>query len=122
MDRIVANPSVSDVLGCLDAMGEAAATSATSSVAFEAAVQIRRLLAGDFTKEEIHNFCHKIPATVSAQEFASGCMAYQMEIYGSSPVMELLRDTDRILKSWGILTDLPAPGAMLRKRIREQIL
>ena len=119
---------IADILGCLD---EAVARNDPEfgELAGEAAALIReqvkeldRLRSGDFTKEEIHNFCHKLDKTVSAREFANGCMAYQTQLYGSSPVMDLLRDTDRILNSWGILTDLPTPCADLRTRIREQIL
>ena len=40
-----------------------------------------RLLAGDFTPEEIHNFCHKLPSTVSKDEFNRGCREYQDMLY-----------------------------------------
>lgn len=44
-----------------------------------------RLLRGDFTPEEIHGFCHKIPETVSAEAFANGCAEYQRRLYGCAP-------------------------------------
>ena len=112
-----------ELLIALDVLAGINAITAVGAVAFEAAKCIRRLLAGDFTKREIHNFCHKLPETVSSLEFASGCMAYQTELYGSSTVMELLRDTDKLLASWGIPGDHETgSGTILRKRIREQIL
>ncbi len=41
-----------------------------------------RLLCGDFTPEEIHGFCHKLPATVSRCEFEKGCKEFQDKLYG----------------------------------------
>lgn len=78
---------------------------------------LNRYESGNFTAEEIHNFCHKLPDTVSIRDFASGCMAYQTQLYGSSPVMDLLRESDAILSKWGIASE-----HSLRKRIREQVL
>ena len=55
-----------------------------------------RLLAGDFTKEEIHNFCHKLPETVSRCEFEKGCREYQDKLYGTQspwrPINEIHED------------------------------
>jgi hypothetical protein len=57
--------------------------------ALRAAVsEMDRLLRGDFTAEEIHGFCHKLPETVSAEAFAGGCAAYQEKLYGRSPFIE----------------------------------
>ncbi len=41
-----------------------------------------RLLSGDFTPEEIHNFCHKLSAVVPRCEFEEGCRNYQDRLYG----------------------------------------
>ncbi len=123
---------IADILRHLDVNGSTGLDlSPGDEVSREAAVLIRnllqdrsRMLDGDFTPEEIHNFCHKLPETVSAKDFASGCMAYQTQLYGSSPVMDLLRSTDLLLDAWGFDTCQSAlsPAAALRKRIREQIL
>ena len=85
--------------------------------------ELDRLRSGDFTPEEIHNFCHKLPETVSAKDFASGCMAYQTQLYGSSPVMNLLRWTDLLLECWGLSPrDTHLQGGQLRAKIQSQIL
>ena len=52
-----------------------------------------RLLAGDFTKEEIHKFCHKLPETVSRCEFEQGCREYQNKLYGESVPSSLSDDS-----------------------------
>jgi len=44
--------------------------------------EIDRLKQGDFTKEEIHEFCHKLAETVPRQEFEKGCRDYQLKLYG----------------------------------------
>lgn len=88
----------------------------------EAARTIRRLLAGDFTPEEIQNFCHKLPDTVSAEDFAKGCMAYQTQLYGSSPVQHLLWETDMLLDMWGVKAIDNSKASRLRARIQDQIL
>ncbi len=119
----ITNPSTKELLGVLDALAENRNITPVGAVAWHAAMEMRRLLAGDFTPEEVHNFCHKIPETVSAQEFASGCMAYQTQIYGNSPVMELLRATDSLLEAWGFdSTGMTGPASSLRCAIQEQIL
>jgi len=41
-----------------------------------------RLKAGDFTPEEIQNFCHKLNDTVPRQQFEEGCNEYQNRLYG----------------------------------------
>ena len=55
-----------------------------------------RLLAGDFTKEEIQNFCHKLPETVSRCDFEQGCREYQDKLYGTQspwrPITEIHED------------------------------
>jgi len=111
-----------EMLSMLDALAENKNITPVGAVAFEAAKLIRRLLAGDFTVEEIHGFCHKLPDIVSAKEFANGCMAYQTQLYGNSPVMDLLRETDRVLSSWGIAAGDNNIGSHLRQKIKEQIL
>ncbi len=88
-----------------------------------AAILLRRWRTGDFLPEEIHNFCHKLDSTVSAKDFANGCMAYQTQLYGSSPVMNLLRETDLLLERWGLSPhDTHLPGGQLRAKIQSQIL
>lgn len=84
---------------------------------------LNRYESGDFTVEEIHNFCHKLPEIVSAKDFASGCMAYQTQLYGSSLLMNLLRDTNALLEDWGVSSNHATNGgSILRRRIQEQIL
>lgn len=48
--------------------------------------EIDRLKAGKFTKEEVHNFCHNLHGTVSVDEFADGCRAEMMKLYGQCPL------------------------------------
>lgn len=40
---------------------------------------------GDFSKEEIHNWCHNLHGKVNAEEFAAGCEAEQRRLYGCAP-------------------------------------
>ena len=54
----------------------------------EAAALLQRWESGDFTPEEIHNFCHKLPNTVSRCEFNRGCLEYQDMLYGKPDVPE----------------------------------
>ena len=56
--------------------------------------ELDRLKSGEFTKEEVHNFCHNLESTVSAQEFCNGCERYQQELYGKSPITELRAERD----------------------------
>lgn len=56
----------------------------------EAAKLIERWRTGNFTKDEIHDFCHNLHGTVSAVQFAEGCTAEQRKIYGCAP------DADRL--------------------------
>jgi hypothetical protein len=44
-----------------------------------------RLKSGRFTKDEIHDICHNLHGTVSAQDFADGCAEEQRRLYGCSP-------------------------------------
>jgi len=44
--------------------------------------ELVRLKKGDFTKEEIHEFCHKLAETVPREEFEQGCKNYQDKLYG----------------------------------------
>ena len=48
--------------------------------------EIIRLKRGEFTSDEIQNFCHNLPETVSVQEFCNGCKQYQQQLYGESPI------------------------------------
>jgi hypothetical protein len=50
----------------------------------ELLAEVERLQAGNFTKEEIHNICHNLHNTVSLEEFAAGCKAEQIRLYGTS--------------------------------------
>lgn len=50
-----------------------------------AAEVIARLKAGQFTADEIHEICHNLHGTVSAQAFADGCAAEQRKLYGYAP-------------------------------------
>ena len=54
----------------------------------ESAILIDRWQSGNFTPEEIHNFCHKLPETVSRCEFNKWCQEYQDKLYGKSEVPE----------------------------------
>lgn len=45
----------------------------------------KRLLAGKFTPEEIHNICHNLHGTVNAEEFAEGCRKEMEKLYGECP-------------------------------------
>lgn len=68
-----------------------------------AAALIRRWRKGDFTPEEIHNFCHKLPDTVSAGEFAQGCADYQRKLYGCAPHADSVEKCNRLmsfLRNW----------------------
>ena len=42
---------------------------------------IRRWESGDFTREEIHNFCYKLESVVSLEEFKKDCIEYQKRLY-----------------------------------------
>lgn len=43
---------------------------------------IARLKRGEFTPEEVQEFCHNLPKTTSREDFAKGCIAYQAKLYG----------------------------------------
>lgn len=93
--------TVDEILRYLDQEGSTGADlSPGDDRARDAAALIRRWQAGDFTKEEIHNFCHKLPETVSACEFAAGCAEYQRKIYGRAPHADDLAAVDRVLRSY----------------------
>lgn len=53
----------------------------------EAAELLWRWHQGRFTPEEIHNFCHNLHGTVSAEDFARGCMEEQRKLYGFAPCL-----------------------------------
>ena len=53
-----------------------------------AAGELERLRRGDFTKEEIHNFCHNLHGKVPVEEFAAGCEAEMVKLYGRCPWTE----------------------------------
>lgn len=44
--------------------------------------KLRRYERGDFTKDEIMNFCHNLEKTVSLCEFQEGCRLYQEKLFG----------------------------------------
>ena len=48
-----------------------------------AEAEIKRLKRGEFTYDEIMDFCHNLPETVSKEEFAEGCAKYQCKLYGA---------------------------------------
>jgi hypothetical protein len=56
--------------------------------AASAEIEIGRLKAGRFTKDEIHDICHNLHGTVSAEEFAAGCRAEMIKLYGRCPLDE----------------------------------
>lgn len=58
--------------------------------------ELARLKRGEFKPEEIQEFCHKLPETVSAREFADGCAAYQRTLYGCAPDAD--RHPDSLLR------------------------
>lgn len=43
--------------------------------------KIERYERGDFTRDEIHNFCHNLEKTVSLEEFKRGCKEYQNKLF-----------------------------------------
>jgi len=45
-----------------------------------------RLKAGRFTKDELHNICHNLKATVPVEEFAQGCINEMQKLYGECPL------------------------------------
>jgi hypothetical protein len=59
------------------------------------AKEITRLKAGDFSEEEFQNLCHKFQDT-DKQRFCDGCEAYQIKLFGSSPITELKKDGERL--------------------------
>ena len=91
---------IGDILRDLD---ECAATGLDMSpgdeLCGEAAVVIRRLIAGTVPKEEIHDICHNLHNCVGVEEFAEGCAKEQRKLYGSAPhadkLAELKAHTDR---------------------------
>lgn len=48
--------------------------------------EILRLTSGEFTVQEIQQFCHKIKETCPRAEFEAGCKAYQDLVYGAANV------------------------------------
>lgn len=48
-------------------------------------VENNRLRAGNFTREEIHGFCHHLAETVPREEFERGCKEYQQRLYPQEP-------------------------------------
>ena len=47
----------------------------------EARAKLKRFERGDFTADEIHNFCNNLSDTVSKAEFEAGCRAYVLKLY-----------------------------------------
>lgn len=70
--------------------------------------ELLRLRAGKFTPPEIQNLCHDLNKSVSAEEFCQGCEAYQLLLYGRSPIKDLrerlntvqtrLSEADRVIE------------------------
>lgn len=58
----------------------------------ELEAEIERLKAGQFTKDEVQNFCHNLNATVPVEEFARGCATEQYRLYGCAPHADKLAD------------------------------
>lgn len=91
---------IGDILRDLD---ERAATgldlSPGDDLCGEAAAVIRRLIAGNASKEEIHDICHNLHNCVGVEEFAEGCAKEQRKLYGTAPhadkLAELKAYTDR---------------------------
>jgi hypothetical protein len=47
--------------------------------------ELERIREGRFTPDEVHEFCHSLGDTVTAEAFANGCAAYQRSLYGRAP-------------------------------------
>lgn len=69
----------------------------------ELLAEIDRLKAGDFTSEEIQNFCHKISETEPVCKFADGCADYQKMLFGSAPDRE---DAERFRNAVQFFADM----------------
>jgi hypothetical protein len=48
--------------------------------------------------EQIHNLCHNLENTVSAEEFAKGCEDYQMKLFGRCPTAEKIKTIKNAVK------------------------
>ena len=44
--------------------------------------EVARLKRGEFTHEEVHEFCHILPEVVSRDEFEECCKKYCDKLYG----------------------------------------
>jgi hypothetical protein len=58
-----------------------------------------RLLEGKFTKGEIHNICHNLHGTVSLEQFADGCAAEQIKLYGKCERQDLEHENAELKKT-----------------------
>lgn len=58
-----------------------------------------RMREGNFTVDEIHNFCHNLHGTVSAAEFANGCAAEQRKFYGYAPDRDALERLKALVRN-----------------------
>lgn len=91
---------IGDILRDLDENGrQGLDLSPGDDLCKEAAAVIRRLIAGNASKEEIHDICHNLHNCVGVEEFAQGCAAEQRKIYGSAPhadeIIRLRRSADK---------------------------
>ena len=55
----------------------------------ELRAEIARLLAGNWTPEEVNGICHNLHGVVDARGFADGCAAEQRKLYGCAPDADL---------------------------------
>lgn len=87
--------------------------------------ELERLRRGEFTPEEIHNFCHNLHGTVDSQAFAQGCAHEQRRLYGCAPhVDEIAALTGRVhdLESQlATVTTLAADWQREATRLREMM-
>jgi hypothetical protein len=57
--------------------------------------EIERIKRGDFTREEVHGFCHNLTDKVPRAEFEEGCRKYQDRLYGAK------KPTHEYMKAYG---------------------
>ncbi len=81
-------------------------------------VEIKRLLAGDFTPEEFQNLCHKFNKNDKCA-FYDGCAAYQRKLFGQSDRYDLLQQLqERIDRR---ISDMGSGSYNFRMGMRETV-
>jgi hypothetical protein len=66
----------------------------------ELVAELARLKSGKFTAEEIHNICHNLHGTVSAEGFEQGCDSEIRKLFGRNPCRDALRELADAWVSW----------------------